>query len=68
MSNISVMAFSPRNIVGCFLKKKRLTKGGSRAPQDLPRYAACNKVKKKKKQKAFNSFLQQAESVYNLLL
>ena len=28
------MAFSPRNIVGCFLKK-RLTKGGSRAPQDL---------------------------------
>ena len=27
MSNIIVMAFSPRNIVGCFLKK-RLTKGG----------------------------------------
>ena len=35
LSNIIVMAFSPRNIVGCFLKK-RLTKGGSRAPQDLP--------------------------------
>ena len=33
VSNIIVMAFSPRNIVGCFLKK-RLTKGGSRAPQD----------------------------------
>ena len=34
------MAFSPRNIVGCFLKK-RLTKGGggSRAPQDPPNYA-----------------------------
>ena len=32
------MAFSPRNIIGCFLKK-RLTKGGSRAPQDPPRYA-----------------------------
>ena len=27
MSNNMVMAFSPRNIVGCFLKK-RLTKGG----------------------------------------
>ena len=27
VSNIMVMAFSPRNIVGCFLKK-RLTKGG----------------------------------------
>ena len=41
VSNIIVMAFSPRNIVGCLLKK-RLTKGGgrSRAPQDPPpRYA-----------------------------
>ena len=38
VSNIIVMAFSPRNIVGCFLKK-RLTKGGSRAPQEPPRYA-----------------------------
>ena len=37
MSNI-VMAFSPRNIVGCLLKK-RLTKGGSWAPQHPPRYA-----------------------------
>ena len=27
MTNIIVMAFSPRNIIGCFLKK-RLTKGG----------------------------------------
>ena len=27
MSNIIVMAFSPRYIVGCFLKK-RITKGG----------------------------------------
>ena len=35
MSNIIVMAFSPLNIVGCFLKK-RLTKGGSRGPQDPP--------------------------------
>ena len=33
--NIIVMAFSPRNIIGCFLKK-RLTKGRSRAPQDPP--------------------------------
>ena len=30
-SNIIVMAFSPRNIVGCLLKK-RLTKGGSGPP------------------------------------
>ena len=40
VSNIIVMAFSPWNIAG-FLLKKRLTKGGggSRAPQDPPRYA-----------------------------
>ena len=38
LSNIIVMAFSPRYIVGCLLKK-RLTKGGSRAPQDPPSYA-----------------------------
>ena len=38
VSNIIVMAFSPRNIVGCLLKK-RLIKGRSRAPQDPPRYA-----------------------------
>ena len=37
-SNNIVMAFSPRNIVGCLLKN-RLTKGGSRAPQDSPSYA-----------------------------
>ena len=35
MSNIIVMAFSPRNIVGYFLKKKAY-KGGSQAPQELP--------------------------------
>ena len=28
-----VMAFSPQNIVGCLLKK-RVTKGGSRTPED----------------------------------
>ena len=33
VSNIIVMAFSPRNIVGCLLKK-RLTKGGGHG---LPR-------------------------------
>ena len=33
VSNIIVMAFSPRNIIGCFIKKS-LTKGGSRAPKD----------------------------------
>ena len=35
VSNIIIMAFSPRNIVGCLLKK-RLRKEGSRAPQDPP--------------------------------
>ena len=41
VSNIIVMAFSPRNIVGCFLKKalQRGGGGGSRVPQDPPRYA-----------------------------
>ena len=40
MSNIIVMAFSPRNIVGCLLIKRGLQRGGgSRAPQDPPRYA-----------------------------
>ena len=37
VSNIIVMAFSPRNIVGCLLKIKAYKGGGgSRAPQDLP--------------------------------
>ena len=35
VSNNIVMAFSPRNIVGCLLKN-RLTKGRSQAPQDPP--------------------------------
>ena len=35
MPNIIVMAFSPRNIVGCLLKKG-LQRGWSRAPQDPP--------------------------------
>ena len=40
MSNIIVMAFSPRTIVGCLLKK-RLTKGGGGHghPRTLPSYA-----------------------------
>ena len=39
VSNTIAMAFSPRNIIGCFLKQS-LTKGESRAPQDPPpRYA-----------------------------
>ena len=36
-SNNIVIAFSPRYIVGCLLKKAY--KGGSRAPQDPPSYA-----------------------------
>ena len=40
VSNIIVMVFSPRNIVGCLLKK-RLTKGGSQAPQDPPSLRPC---------------------------
>ena len=39
MSNIIVMAFSPRNIVGCLLKKGLQRGGETRAPQDPPRYA-----------------------------
>ena len=35
VSNIIVMAFSSRNIIGCLLKEAY--KGGSRAPQDPPR-------------------------------
>ena len=40
MHCIIVMAFSPRNIIGCFLKK-RLTKGESRASQDPPSLRPC---------------------------
>ena len=32
------MAFSPRNVVGCLLKKRLTKVGGSRAPQDPPPY------------------------------
>ena len=35
VSNIIVMAFSPRNIVGCFLKKG-LQRGGHRHPRTPP--------------------------------
>ena len=38
VSNIIVMAFSPRNIIGCFLKKG-LQRGGHRHPRIPPRYA-----------------------------
>ena len=38
VSNIIVMAFSPRNFVGCLLKK-RLTKGGHGHHRTPPRYA-----------------------------
>ena len=40
MSNIIVMAFSPRNIVGCFLNK-RLTKGGETATPGPPSLHPC---------------------------
>ena len=42
MSNIIVLAFSPRNILRCLLKnglQRGWGGGGSRAPQDPPRYA-----------------------------
>ena len=42
MSNIIVMAFSPRNIVGCLLIKKRLQRvggGGVTGTPGPPRYA-----------------------------
>ena len=35
MSNIIVMSFSPRNIAGCFVKK-RLTKGGDHGHPRTP--------------------------------
>ena len=38
------MALSPQNNVGCLLTK-RLTKGGSRAPQDPPSYAVIQGTK-----------------------
>ena len=38
-SNNIVMAFLPRNLVGCLLKKRLTKGGGSRAPQDPPSYA-----------------------------
>ena len=44
MSNIIVMAFSPRNIVGCLLKKGLQRGGGgvTGTPKDPPRYALGN--------------------------
>ena len=33
VSNIIVMAFSPRNIIGCFLQKKGLQRGGHWYPR-----------------------------------
>ena len=38
MSNIIVMTFSPRNIVGCLLKKS-LQRGAHGHPRTPPRYA-----------------------------
>ena len=38
VSNIIVMAFSPRKIVGCLLQK-RVTKGSHGHPRTPPRYA-----------------------------
>ena len=45
MSNIIVMAFSPRNIIGCFLKKKAYKAGvtgtpGTPSPLATPLYGA----------------------------
>ena len=39
VSNITVMAFSPRNIVGCFLKKKAYKGGVTGTPGPPTRYA-----------------------------
>ena len=38
-SNNIVMAFSPRNVVGCLLKKRLTKGGGAQAPKDPPSYA-----------------------------
>ena len=37
MSNIIVMAFSPRNIIGCFLKKGLKGGGGGQGHPRTPR-------------------------------
>ena len=42
VSNIIVMAFSPRNIVGCFLKKKPYKGGGVTGTPGPPRYALAD--------------------------
>ena len=39
VSNIIVLAFSPQNIIGCFLKKKKAYKGGVTGTPGPPRYA-----------------------------
>ena len=38
MSNIIFMAFSPRNILGCLLKKGLQRGGGGGGVRDLPSY------------------------------
>ena len=68
VSNIIVMAFSPRNIVGCLLKK-RLTKGGSRAPQDPSQYALDSQqehesISSLKKNLLHNLFMIQSEGQF----
>ena len=50
VSNIIVMAFSPRNIVGCLLKKKGLQRGGGghghpRSPLATPLLSVCCHVR-----------------------
>ena len=58
MSNIIVMAFSPRNIVGCLLKKGLQRGGGGlRAPQDPPCYALEWRPDSRKQQKSSPSLI-----------
>ena len=42
VSNIIVMAFSPRNIIGCFLKKKSYKGGVKGTPGPHPHYALAS--------------------------
>ena len=42
VSNITIMVFSPRNIVGCFLKIALQRGGGVTAPQDPPSLRPCH--------------------------
>ena len=54
MSNIIVMAFSPRNIVGCLLKKGLQRGGGVTGSPGPPSLRPCNDQSLAKKVKSYD--------------